>query len=182
MDGTILEKKLNLEEKLAQLNEIAQKVDNMPTFTSNDRAFLEDLPGYPAVDGKKVLTATTESGETSLSYEEVESGENQVYSTTPVTFGTWIDGKDLKRVVYQPSSPVVVANNDWTNIGMSASGIGILLGITGIAPDGACGAMVGTKDNGNIICLASRHDGAFTAAAFVVEYVAQVNNRSRKKA
>ena len=76
MDGTILNKKLKIEEKLAQLNEIAQKVDDMPTFTSDDRAFLEELPGFPTTDGKKVLTATTESGETSLAYEEVESGDS----------------------------------------------------------------------------------------------------------
>ena len=75
MDGTILNKKLKIEEKLAQLNEIAQKVDDMPTFTSNDRAFLEELPGFPVTDGKKVLTATTESGETSLTYEEAEGAE-----------------------------------------------------------------------------------------------------------
>lgn len=94
------------------------------------------------------------------------------YSTTPQKTGQkWIDGRDVYMVVYQPSSAVVVANNNWTDIGMSASGIGILLEITGIAADGACGAMVGTKDSGNIICLASRHDGAFTAAAFVVKYV-----------
>lgn len=98
MDGTILEKKLKIEEKLAQLNEIAQKVDDLPTFTSNDRAFLEDLPGFPSEDGTKVLTATTSSGETSLSYEEIESGENQVYSTTPVKIGKWLN-QDLYRVV-----------------------------------------------------------------------------------
>lgn len=74
MDGTILEKKLGIAEKLAQLNEIAQQIEDIPTFTSNDRAFLEELPGFPATDGKKVLTATTESGETSLQYEEMESG------------------------------------------------------------------------------------------------------------
>lgn len=76
MDGTILEKKLKIEEKLAQLDEIAQQIEDMPTFTSNNRSFLEELPEFPAENGKKVLTATTESGETSLAYEEVESGES----------------------------------------------------------------------------------------------------------
>lgn len=97
MDGTILEKRLKLEEKLAQLNEIAQKVDDMPTFTSNDRAFLADLPGYPAVDGKKVLTATTESGETSLSYEEPESGVVNYSTTEQATGQKWIDGRDIYK-------------------------------------------------------------------------------------
>lgn len=96
------------------------------------------------------------------------------YSTTEQRTGQkWIDGKDVYMVVYQPSSAVVVANNNWIDIGMSASGIGTLLEITGIAADGACCAMVGAKDNGKIICLASRPDGAFTAVAFVVKYVEQ---------
>lgn len=57
---------------LEKLDAIAQQIQNMPTFTSNDKAFLEDLPAYPATDGKKALMATTTSGETSLSYEEIE--------------------------------------------------------------------------------------------------------------
>ena len=107
MDGTILEKRLKLEEKLAQLNEIAQKVDGMPTFTSNDRAFLADLPGYPAVDGKKVLTATTESGETTLSYEEQESGVVNYSTNEQATGQKWIDGKEI----YQKTIPVTLPND-----------------------------------------------------------------------
>ena len=60
-------------ELLQKLNEVAKAIDDMPTFTSNDKAFLDELPAFPIVDGKKVLTATTESGETSLSYEEIEN-------------------------------------------------------------------------------------------------------------
>ena len=100
MDGTILNKKLKIEEKLAQLNEIAQKVDDMPVFTSNDRAFLEELPGFPAADGKKVLTATTESGETSLAYEEQESGVVDYSTTEQATGQKWIDGKEIYFKAY----------------------------------------------------------------------------------
>ena len=57
----------------ADLDRLAKQIENMPTFTSNDRAFLEELPSFPSEDGTKVLTATTESGETSLSYEEIEN-------------------------------------------------------------------------------------------------------------
>lgn len=57
---------------LERLDALAKQIDNMPTFTSNDRAFLEELPAFPATDGTKALMATTESGETSLSYEELE--------------------------------------------------------------------------------------------------------------
>lgn len=109
----------------ADLDAIAKKIENIPTFTSDDRAFLSDLPSYPSEDGTKVLTATTTSGETSLSYEEVEnelptnpsedgtkvltatttSGETVLswgdiitinYSTTEQKTGQkWIDGKDI---------------------------------------------------------------------------------------
>ena len=58
---------------LEKLDALAKQIDNLPTFTSNDRAFLADLPAYPVTDGKKVLTATTDSGNTELSYEEIPS-------------------------------------------------------------------------------------------------------------
>lgn len=58
---------------LEKLDALTKQIDNLPTFTSNDRAFLEDLPAYPVTDGKKVLTATTDSGDTELSYEEIPS-------------------------------------------------------------------------------------------------------------
>lgn len=116
---------------LERLDALAQQIADMPTFTSEDRAFLEDLPSYPDTDGVKALMATTESGNTSLSYEEIPNelpadpvsdgvrvltattssgttvkswgagGENQAYSTTPVKVGTWVDGKDLYRKVVQ---------------------------------------------------------------------------------
>ena len=60
-------------ELLQKLDSVAKAIDDMPTFTSNDKAFLNELPAFPSTDGVKVLTATTESGETSLSYEEIEN-------------------------------------------------------------------------------------------------------------
>lgn len=60
-------------ELLQKLDAVAKAIDDMPTFTSNDKSFLEELPAFPSSDGVKVLTATTESGETSLSYEEIEN-------------------------------------------------------------------------------------------------------------
>ena len=91
---------------LERLDKLAKQIEGMPTFTSNDREWLDqwenklpELPADPETDGVKVLTATTESGETVKSWEEQQAGENQVYSTTPVTIGKWIDNRDLKRVV-----------------------------------------------------------------------------------
>lgn len=138
MDGTKVEKKLKLEEKLRELDEIAQQISDLPTFTSNDRAFLEELPEFPSADGKKALVATTESGGTSLNYEElsdlpadpetdgervltattlngetIKSWEIQksgtVYSTTETEAGTWY-GKKLYRRVFEFN----IASSDYT--------------------------------------------------------------------
>lgn len=57
--------------ELEKLDAIASQIENMPTFTSDDKAFLEDLPAYPDTDGTKMLTATTSEGNTSLSYEDI---------------------------------------------------------------------------------------------------------------
>ena len=124
MDGTILEKKLGIAEKLAQLNEIAQKVDDMPTFTSDDRAFLAGLPGFPTEDGKKVLTATTESGETSLDYEEVEAGAVNYSTSEQATGQKWIDGKDIyfKTVVLDEVLSIPTAST-WTDSGIDTTDV-----------------------------------------------------------
>lgn len=127
MDGTLLNKKLKIEEKLAQLNEIAQKVDDMPTFTSNDRAFLEGLPGFPSEDGKKVLTATTESGETTLEYEEVEAGSVDYSTTEQATGQKWVDNKDIYFKVVDLAEVLTVQSQAWTDTGVDSSDIDSLI-------------------------------------------------------
>ena len=107
MDGTILEKKLKLEEKLAQLNEIAQKVDDMPVYTSTDRAWLDEweeklpeLPSMPTEDGETVLKATTEDGATTLSWGEAES-TLPIYSSTPQKIGVYVDSSNVSHDLYR---------------------------------------------------------------------------------
>lgn len=57
-------------EKLKELDAIAQQIEDLPTFTSNDRVFLEAVPEMPTEEGKTVLTATTDGqGNTELTYE-----------------------------------------------------------------------------------------------------------------
>lgn len=91
---------------LEKLDAIAQAIENMPTFTSSDRDWMDEweqklpeLPADPETDGVKVLTATTVSGETVKSWEEPESS-NTDYSTNEVNTGKkWIDGKDVYTVI-----------------------------------------------------------------------------------
>lgn len=95
-----------------KLDEVAKAIDNMPTFTSDDRAFLEELPPFPNDDGTKVLTAITESGETSLSYEEVESGIVNYSTTEQKTGQKWIDGKDIfVKVLSNVADLSIIASN-----------------------------------------------------------------------
>lgn len=83
--------------QLEELDAIAKQIDNIPTFTSNDKAFLTDLPAYPDTDGSKVLTATTFSGETNLSYEEIpnELPEDPATDGTKVLTATTTSGETV---------------------------------------------------------------------------------------
>lgn len=184
MDGTILEKKLGIAEKLAQLNEIAQKVDDMPAFTSNDRAFLEELPGFPAEDGKKVLTATTESGETSLEYEEVEAGVVDYSTTEQATGQKWVDGKEIyfKTVVLQEA--LTLPSQTWTSTGVSGSDIDAILNAFGVDGNGTYFVLNATSNagsSGNIGFLQTRSVD-ITILKFVVYYTkTELSKKTRSK-
>lgn len=92
---------------LEKLNAIASQIENMPTFTSDDRAFLEDLPAYPDTDGTKILTATTTGGNTSLSYEDIpeELPADPQSDGTRVLTATTDDGTTVKSWKAYQSMP-----------------------------------------------------------------------------
>lgn len=106
--------------KLEELDAIAKKVDGMPIFSSTDRDWLDEwesklpeLPADPEMDGVKVLTATTESGETTKSWEEPESSTWD-YSTSEVDTGQkWTDGKSIYAKVIVLENAVNVNGNAW---------------------------------------------------------------------
>lgn len=125
---------------LEKLDALAKQIEDMPTFSSSDRAWLDEweeklpeLPADPETDGVKVLTATTESGETVKSWETPESG-NADYSTTEVNTGRkWIDGKDVYTVIIHEveeteqtskNYSLTSLNIDKAFIGMSAMVLG----------------------------------------------------------
>ena len=77
-------------DKLKELDAIAQQIEDLPTFTSDDRVFLEAVPAMPAAEGKTVLTAITDDqGETELTYEtpEVESEDIAPEFSEEVAYG-----------------------------------------------------------------------------------------------
>lgn len=99
--------------ELEKLDALAKQIEGMPTFTSNDRAWLDqwenklpELPADPETDGVKVLTATTESGETVKSWEEQEAGVVNYSTTEQKTGQKWIDGKDIYFKTVEIENPV----------------------------------------------------------------------------
>lgn len=134
-------------ELLQKLDSVAKAIDDMPTFTSNDKAFLNELPAFPSTDGKKVLTSTTENGETNLSYEELEnelptepsadgvkvltatttSGEtvlswedktsNANYSTTEQLTGRKWLNSPTYQILIDMGEEKTVASNAWYTVG-----------------------------------------------------------------
>lgn len=127
---------------LEKLDAIARAIENLPTFTSTDRDWMDEweqklpeLPEDPETDGVKVLTATTTSGETVKSWENPESGGVD-YSTTEQSTGIkWIDGKDVYKKVVMFENPLTIAANSWTTTGISSVGISQI--ISGILLSGA---------------------------------------------
>ena len=104
---------------LEKMDAIAQQIAGMPTFTSNDKAFLEDLPAYPDTDGTKVLTATTSGGETSLSYEEIpdELPEDPQTDGVRVLTATTSSGETVKSWETQQAGENQTFSTTATKIG-----------------------------------------------------------------
>lgn len=108
---------------LEKLDALAKQIEDMPTFSSSDRAWLDEwedklpeLPEDPVSDGVKVLTATTESGETVKSWEDPATGSVD-YSTTAVNTGKkWIDGKDVYERVVEVNDDVSTSNTAWVDV------------------------------------------------------------------
>lgn len=103
---------------LEKLDAIAKQIEDMPTFTSDDKAFLADLPAYPTEDGTKVLTATTSGGETNLSYEDKSDlpADPQTDGTRVLT-ATTDNGETVKSWETLQAGENVVFDNTEREIG-----------------------------------------------------------------
>lgn len=99
-----------------KLQSLADTIDNMPTFTSNDRDFLDDwesiLPISDEVpEGQYALTATKSELGATYSWEEPETGIINYSTTEQKTGQKWIDGKDIYTKL------IVVENPEYTQVG-----------------------------------------------------------------
>ena len=121
---------------LEKLDALAKQIEDMPTFSSSDRAWLDEwedklpeLPEDPETDGVKVLTATTESGETVKSWED-PAASGITYSTTEQKTGDkWIDNKDIYCKVVNLQSTLEVQSQTWTDTGVDSTDIDTLLNV-----------------------------------------------------
>lgn len=161
---------------LEKLDAIAKEIENLPTFTSSDRAWmneweqkLPELPEDPETDGVKVLTATTTSGETIKSWETPEN-VNLDYSTTEHNTGVkWIDGKDIYSKVVTFDVAVSISYNAWFTSDIDATGVENIINTAALA-DGAFCPLIGAIDNGKFIFLGCRVDSSFSVKAIILYY------------
>lgn len=160
-------------EKLKELDAIAQQIEDLPTFTSNDRVFLEAVPAMPTEDGEKFLKATTADGETTLSYDgitipegfEVKKkdyiGDGQ--TTKAIDFGT----ETPKMIIQIVTDPAVdQANGDWHCIpcfpwGSKMSEVRWNVGSNNAPNVGGNGGnyAVGISYSGNVMTITGRDAG-----------------------
>lgn len=91
------------------------------------------------------------------------------YSTTPEVIGTWIDGKTIKRVVYEFESAKVIANNAWTGTGVSLSCEGFVRA-QGLSSSNEVFALNASIDNGELKCMVNAYTG-ITLKKLIIEYI-----------
>lgn len=164
---------------LEKLDALAKQIEDMPTFSSSDRAWLDEwedklpeLPEDPETDGVKVLTATTEDGETVKSWEDPASGGFN-YSTTEQNTGRkWVDNKDIYVKVYNLETPLSLASQTWTDSGFDGSDIDTIVNAFGTDINGTYFnfyAQNNFDSKGKIGFLQTRNSGV-TITKFVLEY------------
>lgn len=187
--------------QLEELDAIAKKIDDMPTFSSTDRDWLDEwesklpeLPADPETDGVKVLTATTESGATVKSWEEPASG-GMDYSTTEQNTGIkWIDDKDIYRKVVDLGA---LPNATTKNVAHGITGISEWVKIEGVAnnttdgsayslpivydPDNATNNTRMSVTSENVVLVTKTDRSAFDACYAILYYTKTATQQTRKR-
>lgn len=174
-DRTEAGKHQSVADHLKALDALAQQIEDMPAYTSSDRAWLDEwerklpeLPANPVSDGVKVLTATTSSGETVISWEE-PSTTIPGYSTIAINTGKkWIDGTtDVKRIVYAFDTPISIAGSDWVDTGIPKGSVNRILDIYALNAN-AHYPLVAALDQTDIYVLQPRSDITASNVTYIV--------------
>lgn len=177
--------------KLEELDALAKKVDNMPVFSSTDRDWLDEwesklpeLPADPETDGVKVLTATTESGETTKSWEEPESSTWD-YSTSEVDTGQkWTDGSNIYCKVISfgalPNTTTKTVASGLTNVKiLEIRGIAFASIVTIPLPHSNEATLYFA--NGDVCVATSADFTNYTESYVVLKYIKTEEQQTRKR-
>lgn len=175
---------------LEKLDAIAEQIEGMPTFSSSDRDWLDkwerklpELPEDPETDGVKILTATTENGETVKSWEELAGGNSIVYSTEEREIGEYF-GKKLYEKSYvlfeNGVAQYTVTNNEY-QIGMTGYDDAFVAGIIGVRSDAGDVYVDSGQSGAEVVVVFNKTDGsiyftsghAYTSFIAVVRYTKQ---------
>lgn len=170
---------------LEKLDALAKQIEDMPTFSSSDRNWLDEwesklpeLPEDPETDGVKVLTATTESGETVKSWEDPAGGSSIEYSTTEREVGEYF-GKKLYEKSYilfeNGVAQYTVTNNEY-QIGMTGYDDVFVSGIIGVRSDAGDVYVDSGQSGAEVVVVFNKTDGSiyFTSGHAYTSFIAVV--------
>lgn len=128
--------------QLKELQELAEKVGNIPTFTSSDKEAIEDL-----ISNAQALISVAEDGAAGVPFDNTDTdftstdvqaaieeaatmgggGGDADYSETEAEVGTWIDGSKIYKRTFHFETALVVGPSSWVATGISDAGIGRII-------------------------------------------------------
>lgn len=148
--------------------------DNLSTLTETVNNL--DIPGN-ITDLDDVTITNIQSGQV-LAWDGTKfvnknpAASDIVYSETPQKVGTWIDGRDVYRCVYDLGSDISVPNTSFANTSIDASLMGVLLDVKAIYSTGVTVYNVMGNINNDILRLQTdRNDNQISCRYIIVLYV-----------
>lgn len=161
MDGTILNKKYNLEERVKALEE-----------GGGGGGYVLPVASANTLGGVKIGNNLTIGEDGTLSAPAPTPPYiPPAYSTSEYDTGKkWIDNKTIYGKVFTFQSDLSVSNSSWTNTSEVINNIGILISAQGVYDD-ACYPLMGAFDSSGILSLmACRASTSVDVKSVIVEY------------
>lgn len=126
--------------QLKELDELARKVGNIPTFTSSDKEAIEDL-----ISNAQALLAVAEDGAAGVPFDNTGTDFNSTdvqgaieeaasmggginYSTNEINTGLlWIDGNPIYQRVFEFETALTVGASSWVSTEITINNIGRII-------------------------------------------------------
>ena len=181
--------------QLKELDELARKVGNMPTFTSSDKEAIADL-----ISNAQALIDVAEDGATGVPFDNtgtdftstdvqaaieeaatMGAGGDTDYSTTEAEVGTWLDGSKIYKRSFNFETALVVGASSWVATGISAAGIGRIIRAESCNISAAYYPVMADYDSDEVKLLSCR-DGNISVSYLTIWYTkATAETRKRGK-